>query len=282
VLETVHRGVSSGEEVSLALMYEGVLVPGLDSSEPLCPDPELLELLRMLRTRSRISVHLLSSVSREVLDRWFDPVPATLWAEHGLWRRERDGHRWRRTQWITTGWTEDVRALLNQFAARTPGAFVEERGSSLLWHFARAERIEAHTQAQMLSALLREAGDTLGFIVTKTDHVIEVRPEGLTIERTLQRVLDSRPSRGPVVIFLPCALALGPQALNNNGPIVTIGESRANGDVSLPDARAVRTLLWNLAASLPAAADADSGLSTRRRTGPMDHDRRTPLHALTP
>jgi trehalose 6-phosphate synthase/phosphatase len=247
VLSAVRAGVAKGDDISLVLVYEGVLVPALEQTAGLRPDPELLELLRALSMRTGISVHVVSGFSHGAMQHWFDRMPATLWAEHGLWRRDRNNRRWRRTQAVTWNWEEDVRELLNRFAARCPGAFVEQRGAELIWNFSRAERIHGHSEGQMLGALLREAADALGLMVTDADHTITVRPAGLTIERTLQKVLDVRTSPGPVVVIdIPRPVGAVRDVLTPGDVLVTVGTGGTNSDVSLTDLRGVRSLLWDL------------------------------------
>ena len=65
-------------------------------------------------TRRRdIDVHIISAADHTALGRWFEFVPVTLWAEHGLWHRERDDCRWRRTQSLDDYWTADLRQFLD-------------------------------------------------------------------------------------------------------------------------------------------------------------------------
>ena len=55
-------------------------------------------------------------------------------------------------------WTADLREFLEQFTARTPGSFVEERSTGFAWHFGRMNRATAAARAQELFAVLQEAG----------------------------------------------------------------------------------------------------------------------------
>jgi len=252
---TVRAAATDGQVTSLVLPYEGVLVPQAESSSALRPDPELLALLRALGMRPDLSLHVISGCAHGLLRRWFHGLPATFWAEHGMWCRERDAHRWRRTQACAAGWREDVRELLNQFAARCPGAYVESRGAELIWNFARAERLHGHTQGQMLGALLREAADTLGFAVAETANAISVRPTGLTLERTLQKLLDIRDKAGSVILFdVPRPAAAVRDVLNSGDILVTVGRPDTNSDFSVSDPRAVRALLWNIVQDDPLPA----------------------------
>ena len=189
-VETIRGLIDRGVHVSLVLPFEGVLVPDARDASRSGPDPELNHLLRDLSLRAGMTVHLVSGFDHETIDEWFDRVPAVIWAEHGLWRRDADGRRWRLTQWSAGEWADDVRQLMEQFVASTPGAFVEARPAGLTWHFGRAGATLGQSQAQTLAALLRDAADFLGYEVTVTPSAVEVRAAGLSLHRTVEKVIQ--------------------------------------------------------------------------------------------
>ena len=188
--QTIRASIERAVPISLVLPFEGTLIPDPGHAARSGPDPELLELLRDLGGRSGITVHLLSGGAREAMNRWFDRVPAVIWAEHGLWRREADGPRWRQTQWIATGWRDDVCELLEQFVARTPGSFMETAANTLTWHFDRADTALGGSQAQTLVALLNDAAEPLGYEVITGPGFVEVRAAGLSVRRTVQKIVE--------------------------------------------------------------------------------------------
>jgi trehalose-phosphatase len=189
-VETIRAAIERGVHVSLALPFEGVLVPDARDALRSGPDPELLRLLRDLSLRAGITVHVISGFDHETMDEWFDRIPAVLWAEHGLWRREAGGRRWRLTQGTASEWVDDVRQLMEQFVTSTPGAFVEARPTALTWHFGRADATLGQSEAQTLVALLQDAADFLGYEVTVNPGVVEVRAAGLSLHRSVQKVIE--------------------------------------------------------------------------------------------
>ena len=242
-------------EIALALSYEDVLIGTGSAQEPSSPDPELLEILRRLGTRAGLSVHVIAAADHDTLDRWLDGVPAVLWAEHGLWRRERDGHRWRRAEWVSTEWLDDVRELLHQFAARTPGAFVEDRGVSLTWHFRRADPVLGQCQAQTLAGLLSDGAAALGIRVTTTAGSLEVRPAGLSTGRTLQKIIEEGRDRAPLAVFAGARHDAG-EALRPGDLFITVGGTAVSAALTLPDSRTARQSLAQLSRALPRAGQA--------------------------
>ena len=249
--ETIRGSIERGIHVSLVLPFEGILVPDARDASRSGPDPELMHLLRELTVRSGLTVHLVTGFDHELIDEWFDRVPAVLWAEHGLWRREAGGRRWRLTQWTASEWVDDVRQLMEQFVASTPGAFVEARPTALTWHFGRADAALGQSQAQTLAALLRDAADFLGYEVSASAGVVEVRAAGLSLHRTLQKIIEM--NQAHQVAFVGGA-----------GDAAAIREALRAGDILVdfsveaqPDPRGSRSLVRELADSLvPAPREA--------------------------
>ena len=249
--ETIRGSIERGIHVSLVLPFEGILVPDARDASRSGPDPELMHLLRELTVRSGLTVHLVTGFDHELIDEWFDRVPAVLWAEHGLWRREAGGRRWRLTQWTASEWVDDVRQLMEQFVTSTPGAFVEARPTALTWHFGRADAAFGQSQAQTLAALLRDAADFLGYEVSASAGVVEVRAAGLSLHRTLQKIIEM--NQAHQVAFVGGA-----------GDAAAIREALRAGDILVdfsveaqPDPRGSRSLVRELADSLvPAPREA--------------------------
>jgi hypothetical protein len=186
-------------------------------------------------------LHIVSAIDRANLGRWFEFVPVTLWAEHGLWRRDRDERRWQRTQCVDPDWMADLREFLEQFTVRTPGSFVEERSTGFAWHFGRLERAQGLARAEALFAVLREAADTMGFSVTLRPSLIEVRPAGLSDERTIENILAGGATLGRLIVFRRLDGGLTVRgALRASDLLVTVGPPHASADHVV---RAVRDVL---------------------------------------
>jgi trehalose 6-phosphate synthase/phosphatase len=258
--ETIGAAIERGAHVSLALPFEGVLVPDARDASRSGPDPELMHLLREITLRSGLTVHLVSGFDHELIDEWFDRVPAVLWAEHGLWRRDAGGRRWRLTQWAASEWIDDVRQLMEQFVTSTPGAFVEARPTALTWHFGRADAAFGQSQAQTLAALLRDAADFLGYEVTAGPGLVEVRAAGLSVHRTVQKIIEM--NQAHQVVFVACA-----------GDATAIREALRPGDILVdfsveahPDPRRSRSLIRELAESLVPVAREAFPLQARLRS----------------
>ena len=245
----VRTSVEHGTHVSLVLPFEGVLVHDVRDAWRAGPDQELLSLLRELTARKGVAVHLLSGFDHQAMDSWFDLVPAVIWAEHGLWRREAEGRRWRRTQWTTSEWLEDVSELLGQFVASTPGAYTESRPNTLVWNYHRADATLARSHAQTLVSLLLDAADALGYEVIDSPGQVEIRADGLSLPRTVQKIVDLHPSH-QLLFVGDASTAAGVEEILRPSDIVV----DFTGETSARDTRRARGLLRELAEALPTSA----------------------------
>src|SRR5690606_18447292 len=102
-------------------------------------DAELLGLLARLAAAPGLHVHLVSGRPREDLEGWFGELDVALHAEHGLWSRPRGARAWSRRGLASLPSGDAIAAILEDFAARTPGAFVERKTSVLAWHWRAAD-----------------------------------------------------------------------------------------------------------------------------------------------
>jgi trehalose 6-phosphate synthase/phosphatase len=174
----------------LLLDYDGTLVGFAPTPEAAAPDAELMALLRELSARPDLSVHLVSGRPKETLEAWFGELPVGLHAEHGLWSRMRRGQPWRALPGASFEWKPQVKPVLDAFAARVPGSFVEEKTASLAWHYRKVDAEFGALQARELRLLLLErfAGEPLH--VLPGDRVVEVRPRGVHKGRVVPEILQ--------------------------------------------------------------------------------------------
>ena len=168
----------AADHLVLLLDYDGTLVPFAGTPDLAVPDPELLSLLRGLATRPRTDVHIVSGRRRETLERWLGSLPVGLHAEHGSYSRPPGAREWAASGEPPTDWREPVLAILNDFAARTPGSLVEEKTASVAWHFRRADPEYGALQANELTLHLAALLSHAPVEILSGEKVVEVRPHG--------------------------------------------------------------------------------------------------------
>lgn len=196
-LEQLPRLKAAGHLV-LLLDYDGTLVDFTPTPELAAPDAALRGLLQRLAARPDTTVHIVSGRPRETLETWLGDLPVGLHAEHGLWSRMRPDAPWRVLEGMPRGWKERVRPLLEGFTARVPGSFVEEKSSSLAWHYRQVESEFGSHQARELRLLLADVLEP-ELEVLPGNKVVEVRPRGVNKGRVVAKVVEAAPPGALVV-----------------------------------------------------------------------------------
>jgi trehalose 6-phosphate synthase/phosphatase len=232
--------------VRLLLDYDGTLVPLARSPALAAPDDELLLVLEDLASLPGIQVDIVSGRPREALEQWFGDLPVSLWAEHGFWHRYQASDRWDSAAPLTSEWMRRVRPILDQFAATTPGARVEVKTASMVWHYRDAARDFGLRQAHELRLLLGDLLSNQPVEVLEGKKVIEVRLRGVDTGIVAQR----RQAEADGVAIV----AIGDdrsdedlfRALPRGTVTVSVGGSPAAARFQLDDYRSVRMVLRSL------------------------------------
>jgi trehalose 6-phosphate synthase/phosphatase len=160
------------------LDYDGTLVPFAAKPEAARPDAELQNLLVSLAKDAKNQVVIISGRNKEALAEFFENVNIGLVAEHGAWIRNERG------KWATTGdynmdWKDKVRPILDRFKRRTPGALVEEKDFSLVWHYRRADPELSSVRAAELKDTLYFLTANLKLDVAEGNKIVEVKNAGI-------------------------------------------------------------------------------------------------------
>ena len=242
--------VLSGHAGALRLLldYDGTLTPIVRDPELAAPDEDLLRLLRDLAAKPGIRLDIVSGRTRETLERWLGDLPATLWAEHGFWRRPAPGAAWSAAAPIPSALMERTRPILEQFTSSTPGSHIEAKSASLAWHYRRAESGFGAQQAHELRMLLGAALSNQPLEVLEGKKVIEVRLRGVSKAIVGRHVQEE--TTGDTLI-----VAVGDDrtdehlfaALPAAAVTIAVGTVPAGARFRVDDHRAVRQILRALA-----------------------------------
>ncbi len=158
----------------LLLDYDGTLVGFQDDIDKASPDDELYLLLDTLEADLRNHIVIISGRKHSTLEKWFPGRTYSLIAEHGVWTKEPDTD-WLLKSGLADYWKSEVGALMETFADRTPGAFVEEKSYSLAWHYRKVQRDLGPLRAHELIDSLRDYSATFGLQLLDGDKVVEIR-----------------------------------------------------------------------------------------------------------
>jgi trehalose 6-phosphate synthase/phosphatase len=169
-----------------------------------------------------------------------------------------------------TSWREPVLAILREFCDRTPGSLIEQKTAGLAWHYRSADPEFGAAQAKELSLHLATLLSNVPVEILPGDMVLEVRPHGIHKGLVVRTVLQA----GAVGALL---LAIGDDrtdedlfaALPEGSLAVHVGPAPSRASLRIPDVRAARALLAEIAGA-PAGYDvaAWSGSAGRSRFSP--------------
>jgi trehalose 6-phosphate synthase/phosphatase len=170
--------------------YDGTLVPFAASPELATPPLSLLRTLRSLATSAGNEVLVATGRDRKTLDQWFNGFPMSLAAEHGAWLKERNGD-WKMQQHLVVDWKARLLPILEMYADRVPGAFVEEKEFSLVWHYRIADPEQARVAARELSDHLVVFTASIDLQVLRGNKAIEIRHaainKGIAVQAWMSR-----------------------------------------------------------------------------------------------
>jgi trehalose 6-phosphate synthase/phosphatase len=241
------RQIDRAGPVSLLLDYDGSLVPLAEVPELAAPDAALGPLLVSVASRAGRDVHVVSGRPREVLERWLGDVPVTLWAEHGLWRRDHRTGRWRASFAPKRDWKPYVLTLMQHYAIANAGALVEDKGDSLAWHYRQCDAVSGRLAAQQLRDEIDALPEAASIETIPGHKVVEARPRGVHKGLAVVALLVERPHAGLIVLGDDRTDEDMFTALPESGLAIHVGAGVSQAPHRLSGPSAVRRLLRALA-----------------------------------
>lgn len=163
----------------IMLDYDGTLVPFQIDPQHATPGDELCNLVSSLGAVPRNDMVLISGRDRATLENWFGSLPVGLVAEHGVWMRK-PGEDWVMTQPITSEWKASIRPVLELYAHRLPGSFIEEKEFSIAWHYRAADPEAGPAHAKELFDQLVNYTANVSVQVMQGNKVVEIKTAGVS------------------------------------------------------------------------------------------------------
>lgn len=173
----------------LLLDYDGTLtgfhVNPLDAR----PDEELHEIIRGLAANPKNAVVIISGRDRHTLQEWFGEYDIEFVAEHGVWSKVR-GEEWKMREGMVMDWKEEVRPILELYVDRTPGAMIEEKDYSLVWHFRKVDEEFGSLRSRELISNLQFITGNMDIQILEGNKVIEIKNSGVNKGNAAMRWLN--------------------------------------------------------------------------------------------
>jgi len=171
------------------LDYDGTLVSFVTDPSRAIPDKGITTILKRLASNPKNELVIVSGRDRKTLDHWFGRINVGLIAEHGVWFKEKRDN-WQLIKKLASDWKDQIRPILELYVDRTPGARIEEKDFSLVWHYRKTDARLGERRASDLKERLLDIIPPLNLNVLEGSKVIEVKNTGINKGIAAQRWLD--------------------------------------------------------------------------------------------
>jgi trehalose 6-phosphate synthase/phosphatase len=192
--------LSANSPAVWVLDYDGTLASIADRPDRAAPDAALLALLQRLCALPDERVHVVSGRPAEWLSAQLGALSLALHAEHGAMSRERATDPWRSFVAPTEPWRALARSIMTDVVADVVGGELEEKRSSVAWHYRRALPELVAERLGELRARLAALADRFDLFVLDGAKVIELRPQRANKGATLARIAEQSADRSLVII----------------------------------------------------------------------------------
>jgi trehalose 6-phosphate synthase/phosphatase len=172
----------------LLLDYDGSLVPFSDNLKDPNPGKRLLAMLEELGKDERNEVVVVSGRSARDLEAWLGHLPIHLVAEHGAAIRKA-GHKWQLLERVENRWKHAIEPILLNYAAQTPGAQVEVKLHSLVWHYRGASPYYAQKYTVTIKKVLKPLLKKYGVQMFQGNKILEIKNPHISKGEAIQRWL---------------------------------------------------------------------------------------------
>ncbi|MCK8492948.1 bifunctional alpha,alpha-trehalose-phosphate synthase (UDP-forming)/trehalose-phosphatase [Spirosoma sp. RP8] len=156
----------------LLVDFDGTLAPIVNDPAKAQLSPTMQPVLHRLAEQNDLAI--ISGRNRAFLENAFRGFPVTLVAEHGSFIKKPD-QDWQLLDMPASDWIEPVRATMNEYVDAYPESFIEEKETTIVWHYRNAKAEDIETKAVELATRLLSTPSAVKLTVMQGSKVIEVR-----------------------------------------------------------------------------------------------------------
>nr|GMD95577.1 probable alpha,alpha-trehalose-phosphate synthase [UDP-forming] 9 [Ipomoea batatas] len=184
------------------LDYDGTIVP--ESTIVKSPSVEVITFLNALSNDPKNTVFIVSGRGRNQLNEWLAPCERVgLAAEHGYFIRWSKASNWECMD-ADIEWKGIVEPVMKQYTDATDGSFIETKETALVWHHQDADPDFGSCQAKEMLDHLENVLANEPAVVKRGQHIVEVKPQGVTKGLVAEKVLSAMVKSGKPPDFVMC------------------------------------------------------------------------------
>lgn len=188
-VDVICRHYTEAKKRFFLIDYDGTLVPLTRMPSEAVPAENVKEFLSSISSDPDNHVAIVSGRDAGTMEKWFGYLPLTLVAEHGASLKMRN-ELWQQLVTVSDQWKDQVRRIMQLFVTRCVGSFIEEKTSTLAWHY-------RNTQVDLGFARSRELINNLSQLIQNTplqvidgNKVVEVRMAGFDKGTITMKILS--------------------------------------------------------------------------------------------
>lgn len=164
----------------LLLDYDGTLVPFQENPAKVTTPADVHKAIGKLARDTKTDIVIVSGRSAQDLVQRFGKLPVNLVAEHGMSSRRAGQTSWKTQGKYDMRWQKVLLPVLERYAALTPGAQVETKAHSLVWHYRASPPYYAHKYMVVIMRTLKQFLKENGLVMQKGNKVLEFKNPSIT------------------------------------------------------------------------------------------------------
>ncbi|CAL9211340.1 alpha,alpha-trehalose-phosphate synthase [UDP-forming] 6 isoform X1 [Musa acuminata AAA Group] len=189
---------------AILLDYDGTLMPqaSIDKS----PNAKSIEIMNSLCRDKNNLVFLVSARTRATLSDWFSACENLgVAAEHGYFLRLKRDAEWETCVPVADcSWKQIAEPVMNLYTETTDGSTIEDKETTLVWSYEDADPDFGSCQAKELLDHLESVLTNEPVSVKSGQHIVEVKPQGVSKGLVARRLLSIMQERGLSSDFVLC------------------------------------------------------------------------------
>lgn len=197
-MQMMQTKVAPARRRLLLLDYDGTLTPIVNDPEAAVPSQRLLDVMEALAKDDRNVIYIISGRDERFLTKHFSHLEAIgLSAEHGSYFKEHGYNK----QWqnlasaLDMTWQSDVLNVFRYYTNMTMGSNIEQKKTSIVWHYRNSDPYFGSFQAKECQAHLEGivTQNALPVEVVVGKRNVEVRPLAVNKGSIVNRILYANP-----------------------------------------------------------------------------------------
>jgi trehalose 6-phosphate synthase/phosphatase len=176
--QLIRNEYMSAKKCLVFIDYDGTLVPFSSNPYEAYPTQRSIDILTNLSADSNTDVVLVSGRDWGTLQKWFGQLPIGIMAEHGIFVKPKN-MKWTMTKPLNNTWKKRIMPLLELYSDRLPGALIEQKQYSIVWHYRMTDPELGPIRAQELIDDLMHFTANLDISVVHSTKAVEIKNAGV-------------------------------------------------------------------------------------------------------